>query len=548
MLLTTFVSTLLAAVQGPATTANVDDPQSHGSVGDSKLSLDEAIQLANGSLSTANLSAAELSRISGSGPVTDIVVDCAITPAIVVQAPLTTLTGPLLGGGMIRVTGIAAGGCAPVLDGGTQATVLTIGSRDVMVHGFRFENGGVAVDSKMPAPPGPVMEMAMVADCEFDGQTTAAIQLRGTGTDRTRLMVRRCAMTNMPLGYRMDDQTSNGQLMCESEFVTLDGVMQGLDAFEGGFGQQTMWAFWRSSFVNGQTLAKTRRSPTATQLLMLRIVHSDADCSGDVIDMEGTSAGTSMVHHHHGDWKAGAGDRVLYLHPRTAQFDVHGSEMVFDGDILIAGGSTSPRFWHQNNDYKNCTITFDVEGALPNLVWNRYENCTIEVPPLARSPVVIRDSHFENTSLDSQSFLAPITADGCFRSGGTLTGFASETSAAPSRFLGTTEVTPVDPQVGGSLTLSTDLPHGISLFWDIATSYERPFTSQEPVRFYGDPSTVVILPAVAIYQSSVTVPIPSNPGLIGLEFYAQGIAVPWLPMPYAPAYHLPRGDRIRPRL
>ncbi|MGK0351815.1 MAG: hypothetical protein ACJAYX_002496 [Planctomycetota bacterium] len=548
MLLCTIVAALFATSQGPSGTANVDDPQSHGTVGDSKLSLDEAIQLANGSLSLASLSAAEQARVSGTGAVNQIIVDCAVTPIITIQTPLTNLTGPTPANGMVTIMGVPAGGSLPVLDGGSQATILAMGSRELMVHGLRFENGGVAVDAKMPAPANPVTGMAMVANCEFEAQTSAAVQLRGTGTDKTRLMVRDCSMQNMPLGYRLDDQTSGGQLMSENERITMDGVTLGCDAFEGGFGQATMWQFWRSSFINGETLAKTRRSPTATQLIMLRIVYSDATCSGDVIDMEGTTAGTSMVHHHHGDWVAGAGKRCLWTHPRTAQFDVHGSEMVFDGDIVIAGGTTSPRFWHQNNQYKNCAITFDVAGALPNLLLNRYENCTITVPALARSPVIIRDSHMSNTDIDSQSFLAPVTVVGCYRVGGALTGFVSESSPAPTLFLGSTEVSPQDPQVGTSLQLSTDLPPGIALFWDIAISYARPVTSQEPVRFYGDPATVILLPAIAIYQTTLTIPIPLNPGLIGLEFYAQGIAVPWQAMPHAPAYQLPRGGRINLRL
>lgn len=548
MLLCTIVVALFATSQGPSKTANVDDPQSHGTVGDSKLSLDEAIQLANGTLSLASLSAAEQARVSGSGAVNKIVVDGAITPIITIQTPLTNLTGPLPTNGMITVMGVQAGGSLPILDGGSQATILAMGSRELMVHGFRFENGGVAVDAKMPAPANPVMGMAMVANCEFEAQTSAAVQMRGTGTDKTRLMVRDCSMRNMPLGYRLDDQTSGGQLMSENERITMDGVTLGCDAFEGGFGQATMWQFWRSSFVNGETLAKTRRSPTATQLIMLRIVHSDATCSGDVIDMQGTTAGTSMIHHHHGDWIAGAGKKCLWTHPRTAQFDVHGSEMVFDGDIVIAGGTTSPRFWHQNNQYNNCSITFDVAGALPNLLWNRYENCTITVPTLARTPVIIRGSHMSNTDIDSQSFLAPVTVDGCYRVGGAFTGFVSESTPAANLFLGTTEVSPQDPQVGTSLQLSTDLPPGIALFWDIADSYSRPVTSQEPVRFYGDPTTAIVLPAIAIYQTTLTIPIPLAPGLIGLEFYAQGIAVPWLAVPHAPAYHLPRGSLVNLRL
>ena len=58
------------------------------------------------------------------------------------------------------------------------------------------------------------------------------------------------------------------------------------------------------------------------------------------------------------------------------------------------------------------------------------------------------------------------------------------------------------------------------------------------------PSMAVLLPIVVIFQSTITVPIPNTPALAGQEFYAQGIALPWLNMPQAPAYQLPRGGRI----
>ena len=65
------------------------------------------------------------------------------------------------------------------------------------------------------------------------------------------------------------------------------------------------------------------------------------------------------------------------------------------------------------------------------------------------------------------------------------------------------------------------------------------------MRFYGDPATAAILPVVVINQSTILLTIPTNTALVGLEFYVQGISVPWMPMPYAPAFHLPRGSLVR---
>jgi len=546
MFLCTVFAACAALGQGPTISASIDDPNSHGTVGDSKLSLDEAIQIANGTLAITSLSAAEQARISGTGPVTSILVDAAITPTITMQAPLTAITGPVGAVDPITITGTAAAGALPILAGNTQPTILNIHTHLTVISGFRIENGAIAVDAVMPAAS--MMAKARVGNCEFDGQSTVAVQLRTVGPDNTNLMVHDASIRNTPLGFRLDDQASGGIMISENERVTMDGVTLGCEVIEDGSGMMTMWQFWRSTFVNGETLAKTTRTPTSDKLVMLRIVHSDAVCTEDVVEMIGTTAGTSMLHHHHGDWTAGPGKRVIWTHPRNAQFDIHGSEMEFYGDIEIGAGTTSPRIWHQNNYYKNCAITLDIDGALPNLLWNRFDNCTIDVPSLARSPVTIRDSQLENTSVSSQSFLAPIDLEGCYRSGGTLSGFANESSTAPGAFLGTATVTPEDPQIGGTLQFTADLPPGISLIWDIATSIQRPVTSTEPVRFYGDTASVAILPLIVINQSTLLLPVPNNSALIGQEFYMQGVALPWMPMPHAPAFHLPRGTLVRPRL
>lgn len=532
---------LLPQGPGSSSTYRVDDPNSHGAVGDAHLSLDEAIRVANGTLAAASLSSAEQARITSSATGSSIVVNAATTPTITLSAPLTALTG---GGQGVAIMGMAANGTRPVIDGNGQATVLSLQDHLLSVHGLSFVGGGVAIDAATAMPPSPQTPMLMIMGCDFDGQTVAGVQIRASGTQITRVMLSRATMQNMPVGVRVDDQSVGGRIMAECEFVTFDGVTTGCSASVTGSGADTMFALWRSTFANGETLAESTRAPGSTKLFMYRIVYVDADCSGDVVDCEGTATGVTMVHHHHGDWVAGTGARALYVHPRTSQFDIHGSEMTFHGDIVLAGNTSSPRFWHQNNHFVDCDITYDVDGALPNLLWNRYDNCTISVPATARSPVAIRQSHLVGTDVDSQSFLAPVNLQGCWRQNGTLSGFANETGAIAGPFLGTTEVSPREPQVGTGLRLDADLPFGIGLVWDLAPSDPRPFTSQEPVRFYGDPSQVVVLPTLVLFQNTTIVPIPSTAALVGSEWYVQGISIPLLGGTGAPSYHLPRGERI----
>ncbi|MGC6486808.1 MAG: hypothetical protein ACON4Z_04125 [Planctomycetota bacterium] len=533
-----------ALLNGPGAVATVDDAQSHGAVGDAVLSLDEAIRLANGTLALTSLSAQEQARVVGAGPVTTIRVDAALTPTITVQSPLTDVLGQGMAVGRVCIEGVPAQGALPVLAGGAASHVLGIKRHLVTVSGLRIENGDVGILAQMPAMMSTMTEMPMVRGCELDGQASYGVELLAAGTDETMLMVMRCRFTNMPVGFRIDETTSNGRVMCTGEHLTFDGVGIGCDAFEGGDGMNSMFALWRSTFVNGARLGRSTRSTTSSKLFMFRLVYVDAVCSDHVVECVGQAAGNTMVHHHHGDWTAGPGKFALYTHPRTAQFDVHGSEMTFHGDISIAANTASARVWHQNNHYDSATITFDCDGALPNLVWNRYDNCDIQVAALARSPVDIRMSELVNTDCDSQAFLAPLSLDGCFRSGGALTGFVSENAPAPQRMLATTAVSPREPLVGTSLTLASDVPAGSLLLWDIAMSEARPNTSQEPVRYYGDPATVIVLPAIHIFQSTMTVPIPPSTSLMNMEFYAQGVAIPFFGQGYLPPVYLPRGERV----
>lgn len=542
-MLSLFVS---LALSGPtALTATVNDPQSHGTLGDPLLSLDEAIRLANGTLSIAQLSAAEQAQLSGTtGDVREIVIDASITPTITLQAPLTPIVGPNNHTEHVEITGIAAAN-APVLQGGNHPYVLALRRHLVHVEGLHILGGQVAIDAQM-GPMGPHFHMAKVHECEIEGQSVAGVLVHGLGTEESMLMLEHVHFEGMPVGIRLDDQTSGtGTAMVECEFVHMHDVQLGNDVLGHGSGQMTMLNWFRSDFHGGDTLARLRRNPTATGDFMFRFVHCEADCHMDVLDAQGNGAGLTMVHHHHSNFTAAPGHKAFWAYPRTALFDIHGSEMHFDGDVSIAGNTFSPRMWQQNSHYANGTVTFDVDGALPNLLWNRYTNCTLVVPSTARSPVTVRSSELFATSVQGLSLFAPVALRGCYRNGGSLSGQASEQLPAPARFLGTTDTGPVEMPIGGIARLGADLPFGIGGYWVFAFSYPRPVTTAEPVRFYGDPATGILLPGMVVFQSNTQVPLPYSPGLVGLEFYVQSVTVPLLGQSYAPAYHLPRGGLLR---
>ena len=151
-LLSLFCAALLPLPIG--LTANVNDPMSHGMLGDGLLSLDEAIRLANGTLTMAQLSAAEQAQVTGTGMVVEaIAVDPMTTPMIMVQAPLTDVMGMgMMGGPRLTITGMGMGGPGMnmvMLQGGTNAHVLALRSHHVTVMGFQFMGGQVGVDAAM---------------------------------------------------------------------------------------------------------------------------------------------------------------------------------------------------------------------------------------------------------------------------------------------------------------------------------------------------------------------------------------------------------------
>jgi hypothetical protein len=540
--------------QGPSgnLTAGVNDPQSHGVVGDSLLSLEEAIRLANGSLLASQLSPAEQARLTGTGTVVDTIrIDPMVVPQITLQQPLTDV----MGGGMmaprLTITGMSmmgGMGAMPILQAGSVAHALALRTHMVTVMGLHIVGGQIGIDAQMMPMAMPMTDMAMVMDCMLEGQTQCGVHLHGMGAEESMLMVMRTTLRNMPTGFLVEDQTNGGQVMGENEFLTFDGVNLGCDVVENGMGNLSMWMLFRSTFQNGQTFVRKRRSVTSSQQFMFRFVHCDVECTGDVVDVQGNGPGLTMIHHHHSDFVAGATHKAFWVWPRTAQFDVHGSEMRFVGDVSVAGNAFTMRCWQQNNRYENGVVTYDVDGALPNLLWNHYENCSFVVPSTARSPVTVRSSQFVNTSVDGQSLFAPVALQGCYRLGGSVTGQATENNVAPMVFLGTTTVSPQEPQIGGSVRLSANLPYGIGAYWGFTWSYPRPTTTIEPVRFYGDPSSLIVLPGFMVFQSNIDVPLPYNTALVGLEMYVQAVDVPLLGQSYVPVYHLPRGGLVRPRM
>ena len=145
-----------------------------GTVGDSKLSLDEAVRLANGSLALSRLSSAERAQVHGTpGPGTASLIKVALPQGAVIAA--TTALSVIRGdtGGTIDGNGVTLAG-----DG--SGTALTLSSSDFTLKNMTIKGFGtdVAVD-----PAGRSLDHITVTKVRLDPASNGALLVGSTKSD-----------------------------------------------------------------------------------------------------------------------------------------------------------------------------------------------------------------------------------------------------------------------------------------------------------------------------------------------------------------------------
>ena len=517
-------------------TANVTDPLSHGVLGDARLSLDEAIRLCNGTLAMWQLSPAEAANVTGAGSVVDhVLIDPMVTLSIQLEGPLTPITGQGLG--PVHIEGIvipAPGhGITTILLGGSHAHIFALHTNAVTVSGLHLSGGQVGFDVRTSQGGYAEALMGRIDECDMHTQTVASVRLTGIGLDHSTVMLHHCVFHNSARAILVQDQSSGGFVVMHAMHCHFDGVALACETTESGAGgAMSMVMFDRSEFDLGANFVR-----------VLRLVHCDVTTTGDAVDVQGSANGLTMIHHHHSSLAAGPGQMALVVGPKTAEFDIHGSEMEFTGNVLLRGNLFTQRVWQQNSTYLGGLLTFDVDGSLPNLLWNRYQNCQIVVPSTGRTAVRVRSCELVSSTVTGQSLLAPVTLEGCWRSATTMAGQVTETGAVAGRFLSACSVTPAEVSLGAAFDLDTDAPAGVGVFWLLSLAIDQPNTTQEPFRFYGDPLTAQTL-FLTFGQSTVSLTVPNDPAFLDYEFYLAPVAFSTLA--YGPELTLPRGGRMQP--
>ncbi len=549
----TAVLATLATQVLPAQTlvATVDDPLSHGNVGDSRLSLDEAVRVMNGTLALASLSAAERARIVGIGTTLDTIqVDAATTPLVTFERDLTPISGQNNSGVTARLLGIRRNGTVPTFAVGSLLVGLEVRTNRLVVQNLQILGGAVGIDVETSTN-FVVGQRGLLADLAMAGQTQSAIRLR-TRTlspgSKVPFTVERTQLFGQPIGVEALLEAQAGALEFQAEFLTMTGCGVGAHLQSDGAGGRHSFELFRCAMTGGGACIRLRRAVGNDSEWLVRAVYGPYMARQNVFDMEGSIAGADTVfHHHYLDVRAGTGpsDFAIVLGPAGARFDLHTSENLYDGNIKIESGRLSRRIWMHVNHFTNGSFWLSNEGVRPDLQWDVFESYPIVVDATNRVTFPLLDCELIRSPVTDQTQFGTTSLTNCFQASSPATNNVLVTNPAPARWLGHATVAPGDPPHGGFVDFAFDLQPNTAGVWYLGASESRPVTSNYPFRFYLQLQGAILIPGVFTAQGRYRLAIPNLPMLVGAEFFAQALVVPTNGQTYVPPLSMPRSGRFK---
>ena len=542
------------ALRAQGLTARIDDPRSHGIVGDTKLSLDEAIQLVNDTLKLNQLSAAERARISGAGSLVDLViVDATLTPVITFERELTPTISVFHGHIDHDIVGVPGPGGAPVLDGTGFTAVLTVRTNHSHVRGLVLRGAKVAVDADASGHfhAGALMRLE---DLVLEGQTEAGLRLRVPGipaVQQTPCRVANVRARSLPIGLDVIDLGRFGTMDLRIEDLHLENVTTGVQVTLSGTGGTSSVKLHRSSIVGSVDCVQVRRTSGSDLAWTLDVLYANLVATRSALDVEGVaggsgSAGSTTVLVHHSELRGGPlpTDHALRTWPRTARFAVRATENALDGNVALAMGPGSPAPWLGSSRLRNGELRLDLDGAAADLEALHLDAVPVVHEAASSASAVLRQCELVRSPLRGLSTSAPLVVQQSFLGASPASGNVMLSGSVAAPWLGRAAVLPADPRIGTFTDLQLDLEPGTTAAWLVGLSAVAPNTSNRPFRFYVRLDAFVTLPGLWVLQQRVRLPIPADLSLVGVELYAQPVAVPAQPQAGWPSLWLPRGGRF----
>ncbi len=514
MRLLVLFSLLLGMVAIPAqfpqhAVATINDPRSHGQIGDNFLSLNEAILLHNRQLNTSQLSATEQLQISFIGgdialadidttQVQTVTLERDLDPIINLPHGFNVRASPFIGTIDIGTTNgflVDSDFCdfrRVVIRGGT--TAIRVAQRDTF-YGSTFE--GV----------------------RFEGQTVSAVHVYLVNNDgETRLSFEGCTFVNLPTAVRIDDLGLNrrGEILMRG--CLFDGGNEGFVLNLGGGatpGTRYNLRLDRSTFQN-QTIAGLmvrRLSPLADREVVL-----------DLFDMVSRNVPIGVWVDGHPTARTEALVRMADLTGSTTSLWLGGpgtnttiavQDSTFAGGLGLSGKTTVAL---DNVRQVGGALALDTAaGTTLTVTQSAFNNVTAAVT--GGSAAAFSECRFDGGTIRGTT-TALVAISNSYTSTLSLGQNATATASIPNAQLGSTRVTQQEVPVGQNVDLDHDLPPGFFGFWLFGLGKDDP-TLQVGLRLYIEPATFYVYPGVWRGQGRVPFPTPNSTALRGLNLVMQ---------------------------
>lgn len=525
---------LAAAGERPAfhAVAFVNDPLSHGVLGDGLLSLNEAILLHNGQLALAQLSAAEqaqLSLIPGTGSTTDVTwidIDAANTTVITIQQNLAPVLDTSFG---LLIKGF---GGRPILDfsGANVTQGLVVPANSVSLQDLVFAGGPFGVDVTQTDASG--QAGATLGNVRFENQAQFGLRVHAvTANGVGRVVLQNCEFEGVPSAILHDESGSGRTTIFECYDLFVRGAAVGFDGVLGG-GGSTRFSFDRVD-IEASTLGLRLQRPSGANRTAL--------LEGDFVRIRAPSCAEFACHPTALTWavlrlwdlQAGPGGTALHLGNAGDAWFGEVSELDCIGSVRLAAGGASQPIALTNLRVANSPVVFATSATQSmTLDAARMDNCAVTAT--GSGPVVVTDSNFLGGSLAGTA-TAPFVLAGSFAP--SAGAHVQASSPVPTANLGRMSIAPENVQAGGSVTFQADLPVGLLGLFVLGATPSAPLLSP-PFRVFVDPSSYAFWPGAFVLQQSATWQIPAGVQFLGLDFTVQmvvlpgaGMQAPWLQMP-----------------
>lgn len=514
------------ALEGPPrrhALAFVNDSKSHGKVGDSKLSLNEAIQLHNQTLATSKLSKAEKAQISGEGDIAFVDLDPARTKTITLERDLDIIQdkahGMLLGAvvdpvviliGSTRGFRIQSDFCDfrnVTLSGGNVAVTLV---QDNTIYGSLFEN------------------------VTFTGQKKVAVDATfKTDSAGSALLFTDCLIEKVPVAIQVHDVGKKRTGRFSFTNTTIRASQIGIDFALGAEGSYTM-DVTRVMVQGARTGIRFTRATGASRSLRLLVEDLQVEGAENALRIDGHANATLEL-----------GMKLVALAGTKSAATVGGlgtplkalvQDSRFSGNTSFGGGKDILDF--QNCWFGNGSLQLGTSSGGVQLREARLDNVTLTT--VGGAAAQLTECCFVGGSLVGLSN-AKINGDRCFTGAAKVGSHVTLKNPRAAAQLAKLDVTPTHVAPAGKLDLVADLPKGLVGRWAIglAASAPTPFLG---TRIYLDLNAYVLDGALLRGTVKSRLSVPNLASLKGLYITFHLAVAP--ASIAAPAFALPPARQI----